>query len=85
MNTINKITVAQNLELESNIHILYSKKETRLSMYDLIHFSNLLSRYRVQFNCNMSTATATTTNKEGILYLSPQHFLLAAILGLSMS
>ena len=32
----------------------------------------------------MSIATATTTSKEGIFFLVPLHFLLAAILGLSM-
>ena len=34
MNIINKITLALNLELESNFHILCGKNETHLAMHD---------------------------------------------------
>ena len=45
-------------------HILSGKKETHLVMH-------AEAKIRVLFYCNMSTATATTTSKEGIfLFLS---------------
>ena len=46
MNIINKIKLAQNLELESNFHCIFCGKETHLVMHDQIHFLGVYLRQK---------------------------------------